>query len=126
MKRDRRFAPTSATKDADSQGIYGSDGTRTRDLRRDRPSRVPRRSTTNVSERDRLQALLALMAPPLRTVEPIVQSAFGPRVGYETLPLQTTVRGQRAVADARARANEVALGLRQPVDDELVAVLEEP
>ena len=38
MKRGRRsFAPIPATKDANLQGLYGSDGTRTRDLRRDRP-----------------------------------------------------------------------------------------
>ena len=33
----RRFAPPKATKHADVQDCYGSDGTRTRDLRRDRP-----------------------------------------------------------------------------------------
>jgi hypothetical protein len=32
----RSFAPEAATEDADLQGLYGSDGTRTRDLRRDR------------------------------------------------------------------------------------------
>jgi hypothetical protein len=38
MKIDRRsFAPRRATEHADLQGLYGSDGTRTRDLRRDRP-----------------------------------------------------------------------------------------
>jgi hypothetical protein len=39
MKRGRRsWTPRPATKDAALQGIYGSDGTRTRDLRRDRPA----------------------------------------------------------------------------------------
>jgi hypothetical protein len=39
MKRGRRsFAPKPTTKDADLQELYGSDGTRTRDLRRDRPA----------------------------------------------------------------------------------------
>src|ERR671918_280241 len=38
MERSRRsLAPVSTTKDTYVQGIYGSDGTRTRDLRRDRP-----------------------------------------------------------------------------------------
>jgi hypothetical protein len=38
MRRSRRsFTPGWATKDADLQVVYGSDGTRTRDLRRDRP-----------------------------------------------------------------------------------------
>jgi hypothetical protein len=38
MKTSRRSsAPNPATKHADLQGLYGSDGTRTRDLRRDRP-----------------------------------------------------------------------------------------
>jgi hypothetical protein len=45
------------TKDASLQGFYGSDGTRTRDLRRDRPSRAQRRPTTKASERAHLQAL---------------------------------------------------------------------
>jgi hypothetical protein len=39
MKRDRRsFAPERTTIHVDLQGFYGSDGTRTRDLRRDRPA----------------------------------------------------------------------------------------
>jgi hypothetical protein len=38
MRRSRRSsAPRSTTKDDDLQAFYGSDGTRTRDLRRDRP-----------------------------------------------------------------------------------------
>ncbi len=41
MRRSRRsFAPLQATKEADLQDFYGSDGTRTRDLRRDRPTIV--------------------------------------------------------------------------------------
>jgi len=41
MRRSRRsFAPSQATKEADLQDFYGSDGTRTRDLRRDRPTIV--------------------------------------------------------------------------------------
>jgi hypothetical protein len=35
----RSFVPTRTTKDTDLQVLYGSDGTRTRDLRRDRPAR---------------------------------------------------------------------------------------
>src|ERR687891_2804320 len=38
MERSRRsIAPGSTTKDSYLQVVYGSDGTRTRDLRRDRP-----------------------------------------------------------------------------------------
>ena len=38
LESRRLFAPNEATKDPDLQGVfYGSDGTRTRDLRRDRP-----------------------------------------------------------------------------------------
>jgi hypothetical protein len=38
MTRSRRFfSPTPTIKGADLQELYGSDGTRTRDLRRDRP-----------------------------------------------------------------------------------------
>jgi hypothetical protein len=47
----RSLAPMLATKDADLQGIFsGSDGTRTRDLRRDRPVRGSRRWTTMGAE----------------------------------------------------------------------------
>jgi hypothetical protein len=41
------FAPKQTTRDADLQGFYGSDGTRTRDLRRDRPNQVRRRASRN-------------------------------------------------------------------------------
>ncbi len=37
--------------------FYGSDGTRTRDLRRDRPSQAPRRRATNLSKRVTVQSL---------------------------------------------------------------------
>src|SRR5918996_2804594 len=47
----------------------GSDGTRTRDLRRDRPSRAQPRAATNSSEPPRLQMLLARSARPLRMVD---------------------------------------------------------
>ena len=70
--------------------FYGSDGTRTRDLRRDRPSRIQRRSATKASEQAHLQALLALAPLPLRMVEPIARSTFGPRVGHGILSLETT------------------------------------
>src|SRR5919106_2851384 len=76
----RSSAPILATEAADLQALLnGSDGTRTRDLRRDRPSEERRRATTNASERVHLQALFVLTLPPLRMVEPIVQSTFGPR-----------------------------------------------
>ena len=41
----------------DLQVFYGSDGTRTRDLRRDRPSQARRRPKTNAAEQAHLQAL---------------------------------------------------------------------
>jgi hypothetical protein len=50
----------------------GSDGTRTRDLRRDRPNRAQRRPATNASERAHLQALFVLRLARFRMVEPIV------------------------------------------------------
>src|SRR6266511_3813761 len=47
LKSRRSIAPKEATKDADLQDVfYGSDGTRTRDLRRDRPVRGSRRLAT--------------------------------------------------------------------------------
>ena len=57
----------------------GSDGTRTRDLRRDRPSRTRRRSTTKVAERPHLQAL-SPWAPPCSAW--LSQSSDG-RLGHE-------------------------------------------
>ena len=50
--------------------FYGSEGTRTRDLRRDRPSRAPRRPATNASERPHLQGFSALESGRHRMVEP--------------------------------------------------------
>ena len=68
----------------------GSDGTRTRDLRRDRPGQAPRRSTTNSSERPHLQAFLTRESPRHRMVELNVRSTFGPRVGHKIVPSETT------------------------------------
>jgi hypothetical protein len=73
----------------------GSDGTRTRDLRRDRPSRARRRPPTSHSKRPHLQVLSGSGSRPLRMVEPIVESTFGPRVGHEILCLWTTQRAAR-------------------------------
>src|SRR5215203_4906341 len=67
----------------------GSDGTRTRDLRRDRPSRARQRPTTRASERPHLQALFALTQTPLRMVGPTLEST---RVGHEMLSSTTTSR----------------------------------
>src|SRR5919106_1741398 len=115
MEESRRSsAPRKTTKDADLQVSYGSDGTRTRDLRRDRPSRAQRPLATNSSERAHLQALFAALPPRLRIDEPIVPSTFGPRVGHETLSLETThgwmrrcgcfsVRWGRAIRISRTR-----------------------
>jgi len=72
--------------------VSGSDGTRTRDLRRDRPSRAQRRPATSSSERPLLQVLFALWSAPLRMVEPVVQSTFGPRVDHEMLSTRSTLR----------------------------------
>ena len=69
----------------------GSDGTRTRDLRRDRPSRGHRPLATNGVERRYLQVLFTARLPRLRMVEPILESTFGPRVGHGLLSRTTTV-----------------------------------
>jgi hypothetical protein len=45
-----RLRPAGQQKDANLQVCYGSDGTRTRDLRRDRPVRGSRRLTTMDAE----------------------------------------------------------------------------
>ncbi len=63
--------------------FYGSDGIRTRDLRRDRPSRAQQRPVTDATERCHLQGLFSPTPPALRMVEPIVQfdvwATSGPR-----------------------------------------------
>jgi hypothetical protein len=88
----------------------GSDGTRTRDLRRDRPSPGRRRPATRPSDRPHLQAFSALMTTPPRMVEPIVAPPFGPRVGHEMLSGVTTNHTPLWVADAhRASSLEVLL-----------------
>src|SRR5438876_1904243 len=71
-------------------GLDGSDGTRARDLRRDRPNRAPRRSSMDIAERLHLQVLLARRLPLLRVVEPILESTFGPRMGHGILSNVTT------------------------------------
>ena len=73
----------------------GSDGTRTRDLRRDSPTRVQRRPAKNTSEQPHLQALFALPPHPLRMVERIVRPTFGPRVGH-TLTLKAERSNRQA------------------------------
>jgi hypothetical protein len=90
--------------DASLQVYYGSDGTRTRDLRRDTPSRAQRRPAKNSSEWPHLQVLFALRPSRLRMVEPIVASTFGPRVGHEMLSGVTTSHTPLWVADAHRAA----------------------
>jgi hypothetical protein len=67
----------------DLQSFYENDGTRTRDLRRDRPTRAQRRPAANASEPAHLQALFAPMPRSLCVVEPIFRPTFwatsGPR-----------------------------------------------
>ena len=62
----------------------GSDGTRTRDLRRDRPLRVQRRPTSSHLHLGHLQGLSRLGSGPFRMVAWVLSRAFGPRVGHGT------------------------------------------
>jgi hypothetical protein len=96
------LAPGRTTRSAHLQALQqdGSDGTRTRDLRRDRPKRAWRRTSTDRSERPHLQVLSALRLPPLRMVEPIVQSTFWAMTGPRNLVLRdnNTEHGDIAIA----------------------------
>src|SRR6266571_8667730 len=84
--RDEKEAGGRYVKDIyDLQDFYGSDGTRTRDLRRDRPNRARRRLAASSCERYHLQGFMTREPPRHRMVDPIVQSTFGPRVGHEML-----------------------------------------
>jgi hypothetical protein len=78
----------------------GSDGTRTCDLRRDRPSYAPRRLATNSSERPHLQGIVTHQSARCRMVEPIVQSTFGPRLGHEIVSQQTTLSWKNCRVEA--------------------------
>jgi hypothetical protein len=79
----RSFVPRSTTKDPDLQELYGSDGTRTRDLRRDRPNQGPRRSGTIHNESPHSQGFFGrgLPGPPHSCVNclPDVWATNGPR-----------------------------------------------
>jgi hypothetical protein len=88
------------------QGFYGSDGTRTRDLRRDSPSRAQRRPTRNASGRAHLQALFVRRLAPLRMVEPIVCPTFGPLVGHRILSSRTTTPQMRASREVLASGKD--------------------
>ena len=78
----------------------GSDGTRTRDLRRDRPSQVRRRVATNVPERLHLQALSAVA---LRGSALLSQSSSR-RLGHEWAT-KCCQSGQQIVVPRRAPAH---------------------
>jgi hypothetical protein len=67
VQRSRRSVQPSRSCQLAATSRDGSDGTRTRDLRRDRPSQARRRSTTNLPERLHLQVLLAAASPQLGT-----------------------------------------------------------
>src|SRR6266849_4651110 len=75
---------------ADLQDFYGSDGTGTRDLRRDRPGRVRRSSPTSRSERAHLLGFFASRSDLARMAPSIGRRSFGPRAGHETLSVPTT------------------------------------
>ena len=77
----RSSAPRQATQQAILQGFYGSDWTRTRDLRRDRPSQAPRRLATNSSKQPICRAFRLRGQARCRMVVPIVQSTFGATSG---------------------------------------------
>ncbi len=95
--------------------FYGSDGIRTRDLRRDRQSRAQQRPVTDATERCHLQGLFSPTPPALRMVEPIVQSTFGPRVGHGILSSRTTARQARGTSPAVAAAQEIVDALPQGI-----------
>jgi hypothetical protein len=93
----------------------GSDGTRTRDLRRDRPVRGLRRAAARPYEHPHLQGLFPVTLLRYRMAPWILQPAFGPRVGHGMLSLkpthhreQFTVRHLRAAPTRNCRLNRAA------------------
>jgi hypothetical protein len=93
LHRDRRSsAPRQATKDAYLQDVLdGSDGTRTRDLRRDRPSQARRRSATIPSVRHHLQALL----PRRLMLSAWLNQSSNRRLGHEWAAKSCLLRQRR-------------------------------
>jgi hypothetical protein len=93
--RTRRFA-----------GVFnGSDGTRTRDLRRDRPSRAPRHLATNSSERRHLQALCLLSQPGSAWLSQPSSRRLGHEWAHGILSLWTTARLCRRAVDSSLRGD---------------------
>jgi len=72
------------------RAFYGSDGTRTRDLRRDRPSRAQRQPAITVSEQLNLEALFA----PYRLRSAWLSQSSNRRLGHEW-PTKSCLHGQR-------------------------------
>ena len=82
----------------------GSDGTRTRDLRRDRPIRAQRRLTTNPTGLASFARLFcaSVRVTPHGCVDP--ETAFGPRVDHKTLSSWTTRRPGGRGSRSKGRA----------------------
>jgi hypothetical protein len=91
-----------------SVSVNGSDGTRTRDLRRDGPGRAERRKSTNALEPARLQALFASKVIPLRMVAPSsdrrLRVSGGARQGDAAPPASRRGRGLLRARGRGARA----------------------
>src|SRR5881396_3966159 len=87
--------------------IDGSDGTRTRDLRRDRPRRAPPRPATDSSEQAHLQVLFVPTPHPSAWLS---QSSRR-RLGHEWAT-ETCLHGQRN-ADARDVAGAACSAVRR-------------
>ncbi len=86
-RRQEVDRPDLATKQSYLQELDGSDGTRTRDLRRDRPLRALRRFATSDLKLAVLQGLLASYFRAYRMAAYVLDQAFGLRVGHGTVPL---------------------------------------
>jgi hypothetical protein len=76
----------------------GSDGTRTRDLRRDRPGQASRRLATNASERAHLEGLLTCWSARRRTVDVMTRRACRTtsHSGRRCAPMSSSVRASRS------------------------------
>ena len=91
----------------------GRRGIRTRDLRRDRPSRARRYVETNSYQPYSLQAFSASRVTPLRMVKPIVKSTFGPRADHEMLS-----RTNVYIGDSLQRPMLIRCACRPPLYEE--------
>jgi hypothetical protein len=99
------------------KNLSGSDGTRTRDLRRDRPNRAWRRTSTNRSERPHVQGLSLHGRPCSAWLSRSSNRRLGHKWATRCVATQFADSDARAYLTPRRLARSVPLGDRRRADD---------